>query len=188
MEDLLLHKGTLIAAAVIALLINVFLAAGRLLGLKALLQVLSGRYHRPRREEHLIAFVDVRGATTIAEKLGDFRFQALVDVFGIIEVTAMERGGEVHDYIGDSVMVSRPALRRRRAANSHPFHWIIDVHRTIDACRVSFMEQYGVCPDIRIRMHVGPVIVGEVGVFRTKLSCLGDAVNTAARVEQLARD
>jgi adenylate cyclase len=183
-EDLLLHKGTLVAAGITAIAINIFLSAGRLIGLKTLLSVVSGRYRRPQREERLFAFVDVRGATTAAEQLGDLRFQAyLVELFRIIEMTALEAGGEVHDYIGDQAMLVWPATP---ASGSGPLHWIAHLSREIDARRSFFEADYGLVPDLRVGMHVGPVIVGEVGLFRTKLAYLGDAVNTAARVEELA--
>lgn len=183
-EDLLLHKGTLVAAGITAIAINVFLSAGRLIGLKTLLSVVSGRYRRPRREERLFAFVDVRGATSAAEHLGDERFQAyLVELFRIIEMTALEAGGEVYDYIGDQAMLVWPAVP---ASGSGPLYWIAHLSREIAARHDSFDADYGLIPDLRVGMHVGPVVVGEVGLFRTKLAYLGDAVNTAARVEELA--
>ena len=183
-DELLLHKGTLVAAGITAIAINVFLSAGRLIGLKTLLSVVSGRYRRPHREERLFAFVDVRGATAAAERLGDLRFQAyLVELFRIIELTALEAGGEVSDYIGDQVMLVWPAVP---ASGSAPLHWIAHLSREIAEGRESFDATYGVIPDLRVGMHVGSVIVGEVGLFRTKLAYLGDTVNTAARVEELA--
>ena len=183
-EDLLLHKGTLVAAGVTAIAINIFLSAGRLIGLKTLLSVVSGRYRRPKREERLFAFVDVRGATAAAERLGDLRFQAyLVELFRIIEMTALDAGGEVHDYIGDQVMLIWPAAS---TPGSGPLHWIARLTREIAARRGSFEASYGLVPDLRVGMHVGPVIIGEVGLFRAKMAYLGDAVNTAARVEELA--
>lgn len=189
LQDLLLHKGTLIAAATTAVLLNVVLTAGRLIGPMTLLLILSGRYHRPRREERLVAFVDVRGATTIAEALGDVGFQGfLVDLFRIIEVTALETGGEVHDYVGDQAMITWPVPYDAGARGVEPLRWIADLSRALAEMRPNFETRYGHAPDVRIGMHLGSVVMGEVGVFRTKLACLGDTVNTAARVEELAHE
>ncbi|ODT20859.1 MAG: hypothetical protein ABS35_18915 [Kaistia sp. SCN 65-12] len=184
-EDLLLHKGTLVAAASTAFIINVFLAASRLIGWKSLFSVISGRYHTPKTEDRLFAFVDVKGATAAAEQLGDLRFQTfLADLFRIIELTALEAGGEVHDYIGDQVMIMWSVGPGDKA---RPLHWVARLNRELAASRAGFEATYGLAPEIRIGMHLGPVIIGEVGLFRTKLTCLGDAVNTAARVEELAQ-
>lgn len=181
-EDLLLHRGTLVAASSTAFIINVLLSASRLVGWKPLFSVVSGRYHVPRTEDRLFAFVDVRGT---AERLGDLRFRAfLADLFRIVELTALETGGEVHDYIGDQAMIMWPVRVNGRA---RPLHWVAEVNRELAASHAGFEATYGVAPDIRIGMHLGPVIVGEVGLFRIKLTCLGDAVNTAARVEELAQ-
>lgn len=189
LEDLLLHKGTLIAAATTAVLLNVVLTVGRLIGPKTLLLILSGRYHRPRREERLVAFVDVRGATTIAETLGDVGFQGfLVDLFRIIEVTALETGGEIHDYVGDQAMITWPVPPGGALRGIEPMRWIADLGGALAEMRPAFEARYGCAPDVRIGMHLGTVVMGEVGVFRTKLACLGDTVNTAARVEELAHE
>lgn len=189
LEDLLLHKGTLIAAATTAVLLNVVLTVGRLIGPKTLFLILSGRYHRPRREERLVAFVDLRGATTIAEGLGDIVFQRfLVDLFRIIEVTALETGGEIYDYVGDQAMITWPVPRDPGARGVEPLRWIADLGRALGAMRPTFEARYDHAPDIRIGMHLGSVVMGEVGIFRTKLACLGDTVNTAARVEELAHE
>lgn len=189
LEDLLLHKGTLIAAATTAVLLNLILTAGRLIGFKTLLLILSGRYHRPRQEERLVAFVDVRGATTIAETLGDVSFQGfLIDLFRIIEVTALETGGEIHDYVGDQAMITWPVPLNTEARGIEPLRWIADLGQALAELRPAFEARYGQAPDVRIGMHLGSVVMGEVGVFRTKLACLGDTVNTAARVEELAHE
>lgn len=189
LEDLLLHKGTLIAAATTAVLLNVVLTVGRLIGPKTLMLILSGHYHRPRREERVIAFVDVRGATSIAEALGDVSFQEfLIDLFRIIEVTAMETGGEIHDYVGDQAMITWPVPHDLGVRGVEPLRWVADLGRVMAEMRPTFEAKYGYTPDVRIGMHLGSVVMGEVGIFRTKLACLGDTVNTAARVEELAHD
>lgn len=188
-DDLLLHKGTLIAAGTTAALLNVVLTVARLIGPKTLLLILSGRYHTPRREERLVAFVDVRGATTIAEVLGDVGFQEfLVDLFRVVEVTALETGGEIHDYVGDQAMITWPVPHDAGIQGVEPLRWISDLSQALTEMRPTFQLRYGHVPEVRIGMHLGPVVMGEVGIFRTKLACLGDTVNTAARVEELAHD
>jgi adenylate cyclase len=191
-QDLLLHKETLAVAAGAALLANGFMVVSRLLGTNTLRRVVSGRYHQPRIEERLFAFVDVRGSTGMAEQLGDLRFHRLLtDIFHLIEVTAIEAGGEIHDYIGDQVMLTWPAPTRRiRPAPGalSPLYWIAALALRLEEARPRLRALTGVVPELRIGMHIGQVAVGEVGTFRTKVTYLGDTVNTAARIEQFARE
>ena len=44
------------------------------LGQGILLNFLIGRYHRPREEERIFMFLDLRSSTTIAEKLGEEKY------------------------------------------------------------------------------------------------------------------
>ncbi|MBI2716265.1 MAG: hypothetical protein HYX37_17725 [Rhizobiales bacterium] len=65
---------------------------------------------------------------------------------------------------------------------------IVPLNRQIAAPRQAFEAGYRHAPDIRIGIHLGSVVVGEVGMLRTKLTYVGNAVNTTVRVEELAHD
>jgi adenylate cyclase len=56
------------------------------------------------------------------------------------------------------------------------------------ATRPDVLHRYGVAPDFRAGLHLGPVVAGEIGGFKREITYLGDAMNTAARIEQACRD
>ena len=114
--DLIIHRDRFATAALLAIAVNSFLAINRLVGPGVLLRFLGGRYHRPRRENRAFAFVDIRDSTPIAERIGDLRFHGyLNDACSIISRAALYSGGEVHDYVGDQVLVTWRADRPFRA-------------------------------------------------------------------------
>ena len=43
----------------------------RLVGGQTLLRFVTGRYNRPREEERVLLFADIKGSTSIAERIGN---------------------------------------------------------------------------------------------------------------------
>jgi class 3 adenylate cyclase len=52
-----------------------------LLGPSVLFAFAAGRYHNPRIEERALLFIDMRGSTAIAERLGELRYLSLLNRF-----------------------------------------------------------------------------------------------------------
>ena len=52
----------------------------------------------------------------------------------------------------------------------------------------AFLRDFGVEPRVRGAIHAGRVIVGEVGGSKRDIVFHGDVLNTASRLEQLARE
>src|SRR5262249_62423918 len=70
----LVSNATVLASFGFAFGINLAIVLGRLLGPCVVLSLLTGRYHRPREEQRLVLFMDLRGSTPAAEKLGRAQF------------------------------------------------------------------------------------------------------------------
>ena len=95
----------------IALVLSILIAAihelTRLIGGRALFNVLIGRYRRPILEERVLLFLDLAGSTTLAENMGEVRVQDLLkEFFFDIDQPITAHGGEVHAYVGDEVIVT----------------------------------------------------------------------------------
>jgi len=184
LTDLFAHRETIIATVLAAFVANVLLAASRLLGSHVLFNFFVGRYHRPQHEVRLFLFLDVSNSTAIAEKIGDLKFHAyLDDFFRIAGRVAFDCSGEVHDYIGDEIIVTWPVGKDSRDA----LMFFLLLEKRLDGSRSVFRQRYGHEIAYRAGMHLGPVVTGEVGEFKQKITFLGDTVNTAARLEQIAR-
>lgn len=165
---------------------NFVYAIHELLGPKVLLRFLVGRYHRPTREERVFLFLDMVGSTQLTEKLGDVTFHAMLNDF-YIDLTdpILRRHGEIHRYVGDEMVASWPVREGLRNANC--ILVVGEIYKALEARRAYYEETYGVFPTFRAGLHLGPVVVGEMGSAKKEFVFVGDAVNATARIEQACR-
>lgn len=176
--------GFSIGASVLA---QTFLSVDALLGRGVLVDLLVGRYFRPRVEDRAVLFLDLKGSTALAERLGDERFLELLARFAsdtAAEVRAA--GGRIHDYVGDEVIVTWAprAAGDLTAAARLP----LALKARIEHNAGRWQRDFGTVPAFRAALHVGPVAIGEMGDDKRAIVMLGDTMNVAARLEQSSRD
>ena len=154
----------------------------RLLGGSVLLNLLSGKYHKPMEEERIFMFMDIVSSTSIAEKLGNFRFyEFLNDFFCDISEEIIERKGDIYKYVGDEAIIvwkMQPG-----GGNQECLQCYYSIADRIQSKEREYLDKYGFAPSFRVGMHCGHVVVGEMGAHRREIVFLGDVVNTAARIQ-----
>lgn len=117
-----------------------------------------------------VLFADVSGSTSLYEKLGDrAALQAIASVLTVLREATGELDGRVVKTLGDEIMAVFPsAAAAARCALAMQN-------------RVSALPPFGkIRLGVRIGLHAGPVLEAGGDVF-------GDAVNTAARMTELAK-
>lgn len=156
----------------------------RKLGHGVLWNWMTGRYHRPRLEERIILFLDLRESTTLAERLGDLEFSALVKAFIADVGTAIEAcGGEISHYIGDEIVATwhpRKGLKRSSCLAA-----VQAAETAIAHSAAHYQARFGVTPTFKAALHVGSVVATEVGTGKSEIVFHGDAMNTTARLQGL---
>ena len=159
----------------------------RMIGSRVLANVMLGRYHTPRHEDRVFLFVDLEGSTTLAQKLGDIGVQRLLTrfFFDISEPIA-RHGGEIHAYVGDEAIITWPLRRALRDAAC--IRCLFAIEQTIAERADAYRATFGVVPQFRAGLHGGPVVVSECGDAKRAIVYFGDTINTAARLEQHAKD
>jgi len=163
-------------------LTHFFIQISRKLGPGVLWQWVSGKYHRPKPEERIVLFLDMRDSTTLAEQLGDVKFSGLVKAFiSDVSRAVQECKGEVSHFIGDEVVATwRPerGLAKGRCLE------VVRRAQTLIADRSGYYkERFGVVPEFKAGMHIGTVVATEVGEAKSEIVLHGDAMNTAARIQ-----
>jgi len=163
------------------------LTISQLLGPGVLADLMLGRYHSPQTAERAVAFIDLKGSTALAERIGPERFLEAMSRFVTLvstEIRAVE--GRVYDYVGDEVIV---VWEGRHTSDLTPAAAALaKLKRRVAAERDSWIAAYGTAPDFRASLHVGPVVAGEIGDDKRAIVLLGDTMNVGARLEQAARD
>ena len=110
----------------------------------------------------------------------------LAETFTRLSRIVTDLGGEVHRYVGDALIATWRVGAPEENARS--IQCLIACQDAMAAVRPDIRHRYGVAPDFRAGLHLGPVVVGEIGGFKREITYLGDAMNTAARIEQACRD
>jgi class 3 adenylate cyclase len=136
--------------------------------------------------EVTVLFADLRGFTPFSEQAPPERVVAMLnEQFGRAVPVLLAHGGSVTQFAGDAVMAlfnaptRQPdhALRAARAA--------LAMQRAVEAVAV---QEPG-WPLFRVGVNTGPAVVGNIGSAELRsYTAIGDTVNLAARLEQLAEE
>jgi adenylate cyclase len=166
---------------------NAVAAVNRLLGPGVLIEFVAGRYHRPRREDRVLLFIDVADSTRTAEELGEVAFLTFLNTFiGIASAAIASHRGKVYKYMGDEVIASWKLAAGIKDARC--IRACFDAMDRLAASDAAFLTDFGRRPRFRAALHCGPVVVGELGSTKLEIALIGDTMNTAARIEQACRD
>jgi len=167
-----------------ATLVSTFMMSiDRLLGRRILLNFFTGKYHHPVEEERIFMFADLVSSTTIAEKIGHVEFHKFLnDFFFDITFPVIESNGEIYKYVGDELIAVwhvKDADTNYRCMNCY-----FEMKEEIEKQKNKYLKIYGFKPELRVGMHCGTVITGEMGDYKREIAFLGDVVNTTARIQE----
>jgi len=157
------------------------------IGVGNLYDVFVGTYHKPKEEFRIFMFLDISGATSIAEKLGNIRYyEFLNDFFEDVSDPILFSNGEVYQYVGDEVTISWILKYGRK--NSNCISCFFDIKSAIEKRSSYYINKYNVVPKFKAGMHCGIVSVGEVGVVKKEIVFSGDVLNTASRIRSVCNE
>lgn len=151
-----------------------------LIGKANFFRLMLGLYHRPREVSRIFMFVDLKDSTSIAERLTNEAFSALIkDYFYDVSDAIMLYNGEIYQYVGDQVIVVWPI----RSANINCIRSFFKMVEIIERNRKKYLSKYGFLPEFKAGLHGGQVIATSVGKQKKELVYHGDVLNTASRIE-----
>jgi len=136
-------------------------------------------------KELSILFLDIRGFTTLSEKL---RPEEVVDflntMFDLITEKALLNHGTIDKFIGDAAMI---IFNAPLDVEHHPYYAVktaYDIQTGMQEVRQLIQDKHGVTISIGVGVHTGEVVVGNIGSYlRVDYTAIGDNVNIAARIE-----
>lgn len=176
----------IVYSVVFLFLANLVVEITNIVGGRAFLNLIIGRYHTPVEENRFVLFVDIAGSTGLAERLGGVGIHRLLDrTFRLLTLAVVDYHGEVLDYVGDEVIVTW--RENSGAIDCRPLRCFMAMRDELARASGQLQREFGVVPRIRGSLHFGPVIVGEIGDIKRAIVFNGDVMNTAARLEELSR-
>ena len=154
----------------------------RLLGPGVLLRYVTGRYHRPRREQRVFMFVDITGSTQLSERLSLEDYYGLVnDFFHDVSGPVLDTRGEIYEYVGDEVVVTWKLDRGLENANC--IRAFFQIQEAVRANTDRYRARYGAVPDFKAGLHWGAVIAAEMGDLKREIAFNGEVLNVTARIQ-----
>ncbi|WP_299816768.1 adenylate/guanylate cyclase domain-containing protein [uncultured Roseibium sp.] len=144
----------------------------------------------PEAREVAVLFTDIAGFTSASEGMSATQTADFVNHhLSLLGAEITRHGGTIDKYIGDSVMafwgapehLDNPAEPAARAA--------LGMAEAIHADNQARIERGEAPVRIRIGIHVGPLVVGDIGApERVNYTVIGDTVNATSRLESLGKD
>ena len=161
-----------------------FIHLDRLLGPGVLFGYATGRYHHPRREHRIFMFLDLKGSTSLAEKMdADRYFSFLHHYFTKMTDSILEINAQIYKYVGDEIILTWSMQNGIEEANCIRAFYLIEDH--IQAQQDHFLKEYGVVPEFKAGVHSGEVITAQIGELKIEIEYSGDVLNTTARIQSL---
>ncbi|WP_342084871.1 adenylate/guanylate cyclase domain-containing protein [Dyadobacter sp. OTU695] len=169
------------------LVVNFIGEVDKKFGPGVLLPLLLGKYRRPKEEERIFMFMDLKSSTSIAEKLGHIMYSSFIsDCFMDINHALFPCNAEVYQYVGDEIVVSWPAVEGLRDFSSTRFFFTCEKY--IQHRAQYYLSNYGIVPVFKAGMHIGTVTAVEIGEIKRDIAYHGDTLNTAARIQGLCNE
>ena len=140
--------------------------------------------------EIAILFADIRSFTQFSEQRLPYDVVFVLNrYFAAMGEAVARAGGQLDKFIGDGVMAlfglnSGPARGCRESLVA-----AVAMARALEELNRALADDLSEPLRIGVGIHVGPAIVGEMGYGRaTSLTAIGDAVNTASRLESINKE
>src|SRR2546428_1111613 len=129
-----------------------------------------------------ILFADITGSTTLGERFDPERWRILLQRFFSVMTSTIEAwGGTVQKFMGDSVMATFGVPIVREDDAERALRAACQMLDRLTELNNEFKAQHGVSLAIRVGVNTGEVMAASDQHVVT-----GDAVNVAARLEQMA--
>ena len=164
--------------------------------LKERAQFLDGGRMKARRVVATILFTDLKGFSTTSEKMDpETLMDWMNEYFDGIASHVERNGGIIDKFIGDAIMgvFGVPVVRTTEAQMDEDAVNAVECALAMRATLVQLNEGWREAgrptTAMRVGIHTGPVVSGHLGSSgKVDYTVLGDAVNTAARLEGAGKD
>ncbi|MDK1388928.1 adenylate/guanylate cyclase domain-containing protein [Sinorhizobium sp. 8-89] len=143
-----------------------------------------------RERRIAVLFCDLRDFTRIAEHRLPFDTVFLLNrYFEMVGEAVESSGGVIDKFIGDGAFAIFGLKSPFQEACLQSLAAAVRLSKGVRALNQTFQGELEQPLRLAIGLHAGPAIIGEMGYGRaTSLTAVGDTINTASRLEGLAKE
>ncbi|WP_079600228.1 adenylate/guanylate cyclase domain-containing protein [Bradyrhizobium erythrophlei] len=146
--------------------------------------------HRIGQERYLVSmFVDMRGSTRLAEHRLPFDTVFIVNRFlGAVSQAVIECGGQPNQFVGDGQLALFGLATNPQTACRQALRAVAMIAVNVEELNQFLRHDLHEPIRFGIGIHGGEVIIGDIG-YRDHMvfTALGDAVNVAARLQDMTK-
>jgi class 3 adenylate cyclase len=146
------------------------------------------RAYDAERRQLTVLFCDLVGSTMLSGQLDPEDLRAVVRAYQETAAGVIQRyEGHIAQYLGDGLLVYFGYPQAHEDDAQRAVHTGVELVETIGALNTHLETSSGVQLAVRLGIHTGPVVVGDIGGGgRHEQLALGETPNIAARLEALA--
>ncbi|MTI39597.1 adenylate/guanylate cyclase domain-containing protein [Fulvivirga lutimaris] len=157
------------------------------MGIMVVYNFITGKYHKPSIEDRIFMFIDMKGSTTIAEKLGHVKYYELLNkYYADMSDPILNSQGEIYQYVGDEIIISWP--KSIGIKNNNCLNCFYDIRDNINLKSSEYFNAFSLVPQFKAGLHCGPVTTGEIGQLKKEIVFTGDVLNTTSRIQMLCNE
>jgi class 3 adenylate cyclase/predicted ATPase len=140
------------------------------------------------RRHLTVMFSDIVDSTALSSRLDPEDYREVIRAYQTTCAEAIARyDGHIAQYLGDSLLVYFGYPHAHEDDPQRAIYAGLAILEAVTGLNARLLEQYGESIGLRIGIHTGVVIVGEVGDGdRQELLAMGRAPNVAARLQAVA--
>jgi len=150
----------------------------------------DGRLLRPRRRLVTVLFSDIRGFTTISERLQPEQVDEMLrEYLSVMTEVVFRHRGTVDKYMGDGIMALYNAPREDSEHALNAIRTALEFQERVIPFSARWEAKLGVPIRCGVGINSGEAVVGSLGSKqRNEYTAIGDPVNLAARLESVTKD
>ncbi|MEO1051935.1 MAG: adenylate/guanylate cyclase domain-containing protein [Bacteroidota bacterium] len=170
----------------VGLFIDLFKQIDKKFGPGNLWKMVKGEFYRPKEDERIFMFLDLKSSTAMAEWLGHLVYSRLIqECFKDLEVVEVY-GAEVYQYVGDEAVLTWP--KEKGLENANCLRAYFAFVEQLASRKEFYQKEFGAFPEFKAGLNVGKITIAEVGEIKREIAYHGDAINTAARIQAKCND
>ena len=151
---------------------------------------LSASYAAPEAERRqlTVLFCDLVDSTALSRQLDPEDLREVVRAYQATCAEAIQRfEGHIAQYLGDGLLVYFGYPQAHEDDAQRAIRTGLGIVEAMEALNCRLRQKQGICLAVRVGLHTGLVVVGEMGGGgRQEQLALGDTPNIAARLQGLA--
>ncbi len=181
-----IYLATFVAFLSISVLLF-FLRLDNMLGPGNLAAYIRGTFHKPREEQRIFMFLDLKDSTKLGEQMSknDY-FSFLNDYFYFMTEPILETGAQIYQYVGDEVVLTWDF--KKGIKNNNCIEIFFKIKDVMDQQSSYFHKKYGTFPQFKAGLHYGSAIRAQIGDLKKEIVFNGDVLNTTARIQSICNE